>query len=240
MVARKILGILVPSMVLFYGLFFILEFKDYYRSIGGAFSSGSFGLGLYLIIYIMIGVLTMAFAIAGILMFSISRKPRTGKMYYLNLSWVKYGGVFAVFLVMFLMPLSTNIAQYGQYVQSMFKTWQYPVYLVSGVVFIVIFSIGRKLRKRHKLAAAIVNTVGAGIWIIMSGVCSAFVFLQANDAMGWGAYIFGAAALLCHSALQFVEFGCNIRIAEKKPAGQKAEPKPLPKPKPKPEYVPED
>lgn len=235
MIARKVLGILVPCYTFLFGLFLILQYKDIYGILGQYAQLGYYGIVVFLIIVIIVGIFIMGFSIPGILMFSISRKPRTGKMYYLNLGWVKYSILFLTFMQIFLTPIiSSAMSQYGQAIANSFKDWRIPVHLIFGIIWIVLFAVARGLRKRHKLAAPIVTSVGAAAWIIITPICFQF------NSLGWAAYVAGIFALLSHLALQFVEFGCKIRIAEKKPAGQKAEPKPLPKPKPKPEYVPED
>ena len=234
MIARKILGILVPCFTLFFGLFLILQYKDAFTAMGQYGPYGYYGYIIFLVIVIILGVLIMSFSIPGILMFSISRKPRTGKMYYLNLSWVKYSLLFLLVMNIFIIPITSNMSQYGTQVGNILKDWHAYIHLIFGVAWIVLFIVARVLRKKHKLAAPIVGSIGAALWIIITPICFGFTNL------GWAAYVMGMLALLCHIALQFVEFCCRIRIAEKRPAGQRDEPKPMPKPKPKPAYIPED
>lgn len=91
-----------------------------------------YGVLIAMIMFLLVGILIICFAIPGIIMWAIRLKPRMGKIHYLNIGWVVSGFAFVYFFAIMLYPIAQYFFSYpsafGEYYRMIFTDWHVYVF----------------------------------------------------------------------------------------------------------------
>jgi len=238
MIVRKILGILLHSCVLAFGIFLILTGMTLYGvnyDMGLVGRAQYYGVLIAMIMFLLVGILIICFAIPGIIMWAIRLKPRMGKIHYLNIGWVVSGFAFVYFFAIMLYPIAQYFFSYpsafGEYYKMIFTDWHVYVFYIGYLVYAILFAVGHSLKKKKKyLAGAIVFDIGILFFAVMLPLGYRDPITGTNGGMFWACYVFGLIILLLHSAMCWIEIGTRHYILEQGPSIKEAK---VAAPKPK-------